>query len=91
MCTDQHHDAIIRRTQPKCKNSASRRREVSYTYDNAGNRASITAPDGTLTQYAYNANNQMTTATTGTDATSYSYYGTTQLHGARAMRARASR
>ncbi|MDR1589054.1 MAG: hypothetical protein LBS51_02550 [Oscillospiraceae bacterium] len=75
--TTLEYDKLNRNTKPTQPGGG----EITYTWDDAGNRASITAPDGTLTQYAYNANNQMTSAATGTETTSYTYYGTTQLRG----------
>jgi RHS repeat-associated protein len=54
-------------------------RITAYTWDAVGNRASIAAPDGTRTEYTYNENNQLVSATTGSETASYAYYGTTKL------------
>ncbi len=49
-------------------------KEVSYTYDEAGNLASILYPDGTSCTYTYDKNNNMTSVTDGDgNTTSYAY------------------
>jgi len=53
--------------------------EIGYTWDPAGNRASVTAPDNSRVSYAYNARNQMISATIGNDVTRYTYFDTTML------------
>ena len=37
---------------------------ISYTYDEVGNRSSMTDPEGGVTQYQYDANNRLTQITT---------------------------
>ncbi len=38
-------------------------KQITYTYDNAGNRATMTDPDGGLTVYAYDSMNRLTSIT----------------------------
>ncbi|MFN8604310.1 MAG: RHS repeat-associated core domain-containing protein, partial [Candidatus Binatia bacterium] len=45
---------------------------IAYTYDAAGNRASMTTPNGTTT-YGYDALNRLTSFTDATGTTSYAY------------------
>ena len=54
--------------------AAGMTRTVSYTYDAAGNRATMTDPDGGLTQYIYDAANRLVSLiNTAAQATSYTY------------------
>ncbi|HUP82468.1 MAG TPA: putative Ig domain-containing protein [Pirellula sp.] len=48
-------------------------RTITYTYDPSGNRASMTDSAGSTTIYAYDANNQLLSATSGNERTTYTY------------------
>ncbi len=47
--------------------------KVSYTYDNNGNRLSMTAGNQSTVNYSYNANNEVTSLSNGTLGASFSY------------------
>jgi RHS repeat-associated protein len=46
---------------------------IGYTYDNLGRRASMTAADGTVTDYTYDAGGKIARIATGADWAEYSY------------------
>ncbi len=48
-------------------------RTLGYTYDNLGRRATMTAADGTVTTYTYDAGGKISRIATGTDWAEYSY------------------
>lgn len=65
------YDALNRLTSKTVVNWG---KTVSYTYDAAGNRASMTDPDGGQTTYSYDANNRLIQITApGSGTTSFSY------------------
>jgi RHS repeat-associated protein len=49
-------------------------RAVQYTYDEVGNRASVTDPTEVATSYTYDALNRLSTATTPQGVAQYSYW-----------------
>lgn len=48
-------------------------RTIQYTYDAMGNRATMTAPDGNVTNYAYDASNRIYQIISGPGTFSFSY------------------
>ncbi len=51
------YDALIRLTN---KTVTTWGKSISYTYDNEGNRLTMTDPDGGVTNYTYDSNNRLT-------------------------------
>jgi RHS repeat-associated protein len=56
-------------------------RTVQYTYDEVGNRASVTDPAEVATSYTYDAHNRLSTATTPQGIAQYSYWPDSLLKG----------
>jgi RHS repeat-associated protein len=58
---DYDHDIFLRTTQVKWFNPVSTLfKTLSYTYDDASNRASMTGAEGEVVSYSYDANNLLT-------------------------------
>jgi RHS repeat-associated protein len=51
----------------------SNNKTTGYTYDNNGNRASMTYPDNTMIEYVYDPLNRLTAITEGIHTTTYTY------------------
>lgn len=67
--TDHNYDLLDRLTS-----RAQRGHTVSYSYDNNGNRLTVTSPGG-VTSYTYDTRNRLSMVTAN-DLTSYTYYPT---------------
>jgi len=66
------YDAANRKTS-ETVSFGSFSKTYSYTYDDKGNKASFTTPEGTAYNYTYNKNNQPTQITTPAGAISLAY------------------
>ncbi|QOY86232.1 putative Ig domain-containing protein [Paludibaculum fermentans] len=50
-------------------------RTVSVAYDQSGRRTSLTAPDGSITNYSYDTDGRLSLIATGVNSTSFTYDG----------------
>ncbi len=57
----------------RLKTSTQRGTQISYSYDNNGNRLSVGTPTST-TSYTYDQRNRVKTATAGSDVTTFDYF-----------------
>jgi RHS repeat-associated protein len=75
LVSSRTYDDLDRLTAETTPLADGTRRAVAYDYFNNGLRRHVTEPSGQSTSYAYNARNQLATATSDAGITQYDYFG----------------